>query len=718
MSDVPFSIHTKKDRPFLGSSIKDGRIRYSSVSQIKLFDHRVFGGCKRKWAFQYKFGKKETAKTKAKTLGSDLGERQEHYLKTGEDVLPPILQEAKRFWPKPDPVKKDLEVELPMAVDIEKAVFLRDSAIKQGGIPPENLLREIERLAGLTANNVPLDGAPDCAHFRGEYVDADGVKQPELPGLVVCEIIDLKSIKRIDARKVVKGKDAGTVLPGFSLTVAEVCDDPQMLGYGKSKINKRPDLTHIRLGHIYAQKERKGAAKRTGLISVDEVRHRWQRYDVTMREMEEVATADRPDDVPYNTDACDAYHHVDANGETQQGCMHRLYCPLSQAVAVQNLFGIKETGMSLLDQVPGTVAPPVPAAPPPPVLDDVTYKAQTEAEKAKLIADDDDIEDDDTVTDFNDPNFHPLDGLEGYEGRGQLCNGRGFYTNKNGQGFVTVEKGHSCAGCAVPAPPLPIGAVNPPDSPTPNLLDAADPLPAEEIAKIVDPVLRATAEKHAAEHAEREAKVSDDKAQAKATKNGTSGVWCPGGKQRIVLTMEMVVQRKLVCAQCGKTNALKPAKQPDGSYEATIPNHKPVSDKVETPHQAPPVPVQVSAPPPPPPAVTAPPVPSQAAPAMVLAPPPPAPPPPVVVAPPPPVVQVAPAPPVQVAPPPPPPPAVQSANGHSGVTLLPAPKALAESDGDTRVRMLVEYIIQGVKLGLDSKESAFDRIALLVAKAA
>jgi hypothetical protein len=108
-------------------------------------------------------------------------------------------------------------------------------------------------------------------------------------------------------------------------------------------------------------------------------------------------------------------------------------------------------------------------------------------------------------------------------------------------------------------------AINPPDSPTYDLSDAADPLPPEVIAAIADPTLRAKAAAHRAAWEAKQSAGGDIDV-------GGGGGRCPQGNQRIKLTMEQVAERKYVCA-CGKEIKLKPGKGADGTYEATISGH-------------------------------------------------------------------------------------------------------------------------------------------------
>jgi hypothetical protein len=560
---VPELEHVE-ERPYLGRSVQGGRIRYSSVSQIKIFDPLQDGGCNRKWAYQYVFGKREVRKTEAKIAGSDYGRKLEHYLKTGEDVLPPVLQAGKNFFPVPGP---DLEVEEPFG-DIVAAVALRDAMLRNGD---PSLAVEIGRLAGLAASGIPLDGAADCRHVRGEYIDSEGVLVREHPGTRVVEVIDLKTTVRIYPHVIRRGERAGTMLPGYARTAAEICEDPQMVGYGKHAAD-RYDPTHVRLSHVVCNKNKREAVKRTGLISVDEVRRRFRRIEDVVRRMEQAATAARPEDVEPNLAACDAFTHVDAFGETQKGCMHRSYCPLSYSQTVSTMLGNtnKESGMSLFDEIDApplpaaaNPPPPIPSAPPPSPLanGEVEHAAAVEAEKKRLLAED--------------------AAMAGRQDMSRLCPACGEVLSVDNTSRLPngALKHIGCAAgtpalAPLPPPPPPprnIAAVNPPDSPTPSLLDAADPLPPEEIAKITDPALRKKVEAHARAHAERDAA----EAAARAADRGGIAVYCAGSEQKIAVTIEKGLSGKHVC-ECGRSFSFKthkPVREGD-AHVLVVPRHR------------------------------------------------------------------------------------------------------------------------------------------------
>lgn len=578
------------NRPYTGSAVVNGKIRFSSITQIKLFDPRS-EGCNRKWWFQYP-GKKKLLKTDALDKGIDFGGKLEHYLKTGEMVLPPTLQPAQKFYPEPrNPLtgELDLEVEQPLG-DIVKAVHFRDEYLKAANESQafkDEILARMKRFAGLSAKDIPLDGAADYKHRRGSYKNEEGVETREHPSICVGEIGDQKVISRIKPHKIMRGENAGLVLPGWAKTGAQICDDVQMVSYGRSEIDKHPELTHIRLSHVYAQKTSKGGAKRTGLISVDEVLFRFERVENLVGEMVDVATADRVDDIKYNNYACDSFTHVSPeDGKTiLPGCGHRYYCSLPNTVAVQNILGrYKESAMSLFDKLPpgalpgSSDAPPTtptsPLSSPLHLHDAVADRAAVEEYKKKLRAED--------AARSTNPIMIKI-GC-GAPGCGDGCGVGWIRSPEGGIGaFLTCPacKGEGkqirlAAGSeeAPPPPPSPHPmAVTPPDAPPPApLIEAAAPLPPSAVAEITNPVLKATVEAHSKEHARLQAE--KDAAEAAAKQAAGTSVWCAGSSKALIPTMEQALVGKFVC-ECTKVFSLKSLKQDDGMF--LVKRHKPVN---------------------------------------------------------------------------------------------------------------------------------------------
>jgi len=606
------------ERIYVGPAVANKKFRFLSVSQIKLFDP-ISEGCNRKWAFQYLF-KRRLLKTGALTEGADYAEKMEHYLKTNEDLLPPVLQKAKLLFPRPG---SDLQVERPLGPDFPMAVFLREALLKPEYAHREDIKRAIRDFAGLTIHDIPLDGAPDVRYFRDIFITDDGMPAREVPGTVVIKIEDLKVISRIWPQRVHSGPNAGTIYPGYAKTSAQVCDDVQMLGYARRDCDVFPEATHFRLGHIYAEKKSKKAAKRSGIISRDEVIRRWRRVEDVGAKMIQVATADRIEDIEPTPASCDAYTHVapcgaprcgmdgaypgftknPASGEyepcfvckgkgvTAKGCGHRYYCPLSNSAIVQNMISspFKESSMSLFNQLPpgamptmptsasAPVAPapaPTPAAPPPPVTD---ARAAIEAEKARLRQQDADRAAN-AQTNGNKTKYGcgaPGCGVGCTPGQVIVQGGVIVCPDCKGRGGITITVDDSDSHPAPPPPPpAPVAtqpnAIKPPDAPpAPGLLKGADPVPLEERMQITDPALRQTIEDHAAQHAQLEVQSA-----------AAGSVWCPESGQTIKLSMEMAIKKKYECS-CAKVHSTKTAvKAADGSYDFTVPRHKPKNKPV------------------------------------------------------------------------------------------------------------------------------------------
>lgn len=614
-------VNDRPDRPHIGHAVKDGKIRFLSVSQVVVFDARYEGGCPRRWAFQKLFGKKE-AKTDAQKRGNIYSKEGEHYLKTGEDTLSPIMRAGKHFLPRPGP---DLEVEKDMG-DPLKAIELRDQLIKTPNA--EALKRALKSVAPLTAVDIPFIGAPDFRHRRGEYIDENGILQREALGHVVCETGDHKSTSRINDHVTSGGK----VIRGYAKTLEEILWHPQMLGYGESSTNEFPDLTHVRLSHIYYQtKNGYTATKRTGLLTVHEVRHRWRaRVEPTVREMIDVAMATKPDDVPCNTGSCRAFN---------KDCPHLSYCNRpagsiidlfqgAASMATPGLFdmnptnGVQQGTVSVPAPTPTPAAPvpqgapavglfspsvaTAPPPPPPPQMTDAERQAAIEAERKRLQAEDAGLS-----------GRVPLQGVPGYT-VGQPCNGRGYYVSKDGQAFIAVEAGHKCPACTQPAQTVPhIGAVNPLDKPPIDHVASADPLPQEEIAKITDPALHSLAQAHADGHAQR-TQAATAAAPAQAKKGGR----CPGSGKQLPITQLEARNRKKVCLDCGQERRVKDTEFSPDFTMWLVPNHN--LPKTDAAAPAPPA-APASAATPAAPAPPAPPAPP-AAPVGAAPPPPPAPP--------------------------------------------------------------------------------------------
>lgn len=237
--------------------------------------------------------------------------------------------------------------------------------------------------------------------------------------------------------------------------------------------------------------------------------------------------------------------------------------------------------MSLFDQAPGSPAPtaptPPPAPPPQSAVSAADYAAQVEEEKRRLLA------------------AQPVSASYGFCAR---CGAALSAVNASrlADGVTVVHMDCPQAQTQPPSPPLrptppipppappaapsappaasPAVTVNPPDQPkASSLLDAAAPLPPEEIAKITDPALKAKVEEHARQHAERAAAEARRLEQEKIAA-GTSA-WCAVNKQRMLVDSAMSVNGYTCqCTRHWTLKALEPVKEGD-QYFVVIPRHKP-----------------------------------------------------------------------------------------------------------------------------------------------
>lgn len=496
------------ERERLGRAVENKNLRFTSVSQVKLFDPTVKGGCNRRFVYRYVFGKTEP-KSAAAEAGDEYAKQLEIYLKTGDDILVPVLRAGKHLLPKPG---SDLEVEQPLG-DIVKAAELRDAYLNGRG--PLDLAR-LTDLAGLVAAGIPFAGAADYRHRRGEYVDAGGTLHREDAGMVVTEIGDHKTTKRIDDHTT----RGGTLLEGKAKTVEQVLADAQMIGYGVQEANRHPEVTHLRLGHNYYQTEGvKTAAKRSGLITVGELRDRWRRVESVVREMADVvAHTTVPEDAPVSLWACHAFFAV---------CPHSEYCD-RPGMTIYHVLGT-ERGDSMSNGL----------------FDTLTATAPTNG----LHGDAGLFTPQATVLESSPPAAPPNDA-------------------ERAVAFEVERARLAAEDTRAPLLAPHIGAVNPPDAPPDDPVAAAAPLSPEVIATITDPEIKKRAEDHAAAAAAKaaaQAGVQPEKAKASGK--------CSGGGLRVQFTDEQIKlkqTKKYVCPKCGKVLTTRPSAD---NKEATLPGH-------------------------------------------------------------------------------------------------------------------------------------------------
>ena len=697
MSTIPVIPAAPENKPRLGKAVINGIVQYLSVSAIQKFNPESDGGCPRRWYYQYIMGKKEPS-TPALELGIKEAKNLEIYLKTGEDVLTMITRPGKKYLPLPGP---DLEVEQLLG-DTVKATAIRLQMLEAiarcetGGndgadvFRATELAKELDRVAGLSINGIPLTGAMDYRHRRGEFIDSDGVlKRETIRGIV--EIGDHKTTSDIDA---------------WGKTPEKLALDIQMVGYGVNTFHKYPDLTHERFSHN--QYQTKGAhrgEKSTIVVPIENVLKRWDSLKPLVTSIEQSAKETDIKHVEPQPTSCRAFG---------KDCPHMSYCPKSSEQSRVTIFGKSKPGenpMSLFHQaqsnvpaapaapqqtlaippavpnmptapsipaapVTATVPPPVPAAPvaaptvpaipiaPAIIQNDAAYQAKLEAEKARLRAEQNGTPAPATtppafvpmpVTACDLDSYYLVDCGDNAPPRRMQYRGysNGHYV------FLDSEGGRSKleanANVFETAPPIHVGSILPPDAAHTTFLNGSAVIPQSEIDKLKDPELKARAELHARLSAEAAAASNAEKLE-KASGRCTY-------KEKILLTPLQIAAKKLICPQCGAERKNEKVQEGDQFYYTFTSHNKPKTEVSVTtvpppvPNVPPAVPAVPAAPaattvPPPVPAspVAAPAVP--AAPSMPVQAPaaPSVPVPPVVVAPAVPVAPAAPAAPVETPP--------------------------------------------------------------------
>ena len=117
------SIFPPKQRPFLGSAVKNKTLMFTSISQVVQFDHGT-DGCNRRWFYTYVRGLKEPKTAKQMEQFSKTAEirrnnvaarKQAALLKSAELLISTTKQVADQQKPQPvvtaSPAKKQVVVE-------------------------------------------------------------------------------------------------------------------------------------------------------------------------------------------------------------------------------------------------------------------------------------------------------------------------------------------------------------------------------------------------------------------------------------------------------------------------------------------------------------------------------------------------------------------------------------------------------------------------------
>lgn len=287
----------------LGPVVRDGRIRFLSPSQIERFDVNAFGGCERKWWFRY-VGREKEPELGNQKLGTQCHAQNEHYLKTGEDVLGEIVRAGRRFLPSPG---KDLLVEVHFG---------------ELGWPGPVAAPVV---SPLMAGGIPVIGKADLMHVRGEWVDDEGVVRFE--PVPTAEVVDWKTTAQIDD---VRDENGLVTKRGYAKTSEQLSRTWQMLGYGELAWQRWPHIERVRLSHGYFQtRGPRAASKRSISLPIAEVRAEWRKVDALVERMKGVAAEKDVEKVAPNYEACAAY----------RGCPHRQKCPRDPKRILMEMFG-------------------------------------------------------------------------------------------------------------------------------------------------------------------------------------------------------------------------------------------------------------------------------------------------------------------------------------------------------------------------------------------
>lgn len=259
-----------------GPAIVDGRLVWTSATGITTADPNSFGGCTRKWWYDYVAGEKAPA-TKAMMGGTALHTEVENHLLLGHSLQSPLALSGFMFIPRPGP---GLEIERPIHFT--------------------------------TRTGVDIYGHVDLYNFRQEYIDADGTLQRDQERSF--EVKDWKTTSDFQ----------------YAKTERELKENIQLITYAEAGFRLRPDAEHSRMTHVYFRTRGAPASK---LVTVSrtraEVAARWHYSEGIVRVMADVVRETSPEAVPGNRRACDAY----------SGCPHRGKCSVFKFDALNSVYG-------------------------------------------------------------------------------------------------------------------------------------------------------------------------------------------------------------------------------------------------------------------------------------------------------------------------------------------------------------------------------------------
>lgn len=290
---------------FLGKLVQDGEIKFWSASALERGNPDAFGGCERKFYYQYVEGIKEPER-KGREAGTKAHAEIEHYLKTGEDVLGTVARRIRKFMPERGP----------------------------------NLYPEHEIPGGaLTLEGRRVVGKADLINARGQWINPRAELDGDPKGTI--EIIDWKFVSDMSYAK-----------NGWELLTTP------MVTYGRYVLD-RWEADWVRVSHVYGHLSKgEPAAKTTLLARRIDIDRRWEQTGAVARSLIDVARSKNATEVTPNLRACDEYG----------GCAYYATCPRTRDQRLQNIFqGTPDmsllANLTLPPSAPAQVAPAAPTDP-------------------------------------------------------------------------------------------------------------------------------------------------------------------------------------------------------------------------------------------------------------------------------------------------------------------------------------------------------------------
>ncbi len=295
----------------LGSPVVAGEHRYFSVTGLEKGDPRS-GGCWQKYYRRRVLHEKEPISEKGlaqMAKGDGMHNSIEHYYKTGENTLPPLVLKAMHLLPPRGP-----------GLLFEQALH---------SINP--LTREISSV--LTAAGKPFVGYMDLINLRGNTVDEYG--DPDPPGTI--EVNDWK------LKGNAKDRHGNSLLKESTELIRTI----QMGGYGEAIRRAFPETKYVRVSHTNFIEKGGESKKVTRLHVVQEFEEGWKYVEGIARTAIEIVRETDIKRVPYNSNACSAYG----------GCPYRDQCPGFQRTSLDSMWDkvasdFKENDMGLLTNLP------------------------------------------------------------------------------------------------------------------------------------------------------------------------------------------------------------------------------------------------------------------------------------------------------------------------------------------------------------------------------